>query len=158
MRVVFLDIDGVMNSVEFLGQMIATGTYQRNSLDRSAVAVLNKIVEATGAGFVITSTWRKSRSLDLLRTIFREHGFTGQVIDTTPDLSQLPRGAERLVRGDEILVWLELHPEADEFVIIDDDADMGELIDSLVQVDKAHGLTEAYLDPILHQLTERRVA
>ena len=56
-------------------------------------------------------------------------------------------------RGREIQLWLQQHPEVDSFVILDDDADMDNLIDRLVQTEIETGLTEQDADRAIELLT-----
>lgn len=56
MKYVFLDIDGVM--VAKNGTWLAKRTYPETTLKKEAAEALHKIVDATGAKIVITSSWR----------------------------------------------------------------------------------------------------
>ena len=79
---------------------------------------------------VLASDWR----LDpvLLAAARREI----DVFDVTPALQGQPRGAE-------IELWLKGHPEAEEFVILDDDAEfLPEQQPHLVRTTLSEGLTE----------------
>ena len=143
MKVVFLDIDGVLNSTGFLLEARKKSFFEKDvdEIDPTRVALLNKIVEQTGAVIVISSSWRNILCLADLRELLRRRGFTGKVISQTPSLNFPGR-----VRGDEIQAFLDerrgWRPVLD-FVILDDDSDMGELSFYLVKTDPAVGLTEA---------------
>ena len=68
-KIVFLDIDGVLNSelhyVEKSQQQLADEIgYPLSEISRSAVSLLNQIVEKTGAKVVISSTWRLGRPVE----------------------------------------------------------------------------------------------
>lgn len=152
MRVVFLDIDGVLNSTRFLTAFDALATYHRWDqpwIDTTAVGHLNLILKATGACVVISSTWRRLRDLDALTTHLKNHNLEGQVIGATPDLTYLDRGDRPLWRGDEIEHWITSYPRKVDFVILDDGRDMGRLAHRLVQTDIAVGLT---YDNALHAI------
>ena len=114
MKVIFLDIDGVLNSKKFF-KSDYTYAAPDDSLDPYAIKKLNKIVDKTGAEIVVSSTWRIGKSVDDLENILNRNGFTGHVIDKTEDLIH-----ERKTRGDEIKKWLDEHLNIDSFVIIDD--------------------------------------
>lgn len=151
MRVVFLDIDGVLNSLTFMRDLHnrspdpALGPPDfRHQIDDTAVLRLNRLLEATGAVVVISSSWRRIVDLDELWQILKSHGFEGCIVGTTPDLSYLERAATRMLpRGDEIAHWLAHSPRAvHAFVILDDVSNMGELSHRLVLTDDRVGLTD----------------
>jgi histidinol phosphatase-like enzyme len=52
MKVIFLDIDGVLNSEEFLKKN------KNEAIDRNNVSILKKIIDKTGAFIVMSSAWR----------------------------------------------------------------------------------------------------
>jgi hypothetical protein len=135
MKVIFLDIDGVLNS---LRSAIRYGNFDHFS--REAVKALNILTDATGAKLVISSTWRIARKdyIDVLRA----NGVMGEIIGATPNLSHDQNGVcVGVIRGFEIKVWLEDHPDVEDFIILDDDNDMGELLNHLVQTNPDVGLT-----------------
>lgn len=145
MKVIFLDIDGVLNSHKFFKERNeeAEGVrpfngdrieYKLADIDLKAVALLNDLFEKTGAKVVISSVWRLSLSVDQLKTIFKRVGFKGEIIDKTVQL--------RSIRGLEIAQWMETNPGVESFVILDDDSDMGDLMNRLVKTTFDDGLTE----------------
>jgi hypothetical protein len=108
MRVIFLDIDGVLNCWEtterwrgFIG------------IDPKLAQRLAELVRVTSAKVVLSSTWR--RDPDWLKTMQANH--VVGLIDRTPLLPNRPR-------GEEIDLWLHEHPEVERYAIIDDDSDM----------------------------------
>lgn len=111
-KIIFLDIDGVMNSInerklhpEDFGKMYG--------IDPKPVAILNDLVEKTGAEIVLSSTWRLDENY---KEVMREAGIN--VIGRTPYL-----GGQ--IRGEEIDLWLKEHgSDVDLYAIIDDDSDM----------------------------------
>ena len=130
MKIIFLDVDGVLNSLQ-------DGNSVRLRTD-SHLKLLKQIVDATGAKIVLSSSWRigptKARN-NLLKRL-EEYGL--QIMDSTPVLS----GASS--RGDEIRQWLtESKYEIESFVILDIEDDMGEFTaKNLVQTNTAVGLQE----------------
>ncbi len=130
--VVFLDIDGVLH--------IAGDPSMR--LNADCVRALNWLTEAGDAQIVVSSTWR---FLPDLRGRLTADGVQAKVIGTTPNLGDVER-------GEEIARWLEIHSHR-AFVILDDDADMGDLLPYLVQTESAHGLTLPLADLALGVLT-----
>lgn len=141
MKVIFLDIDGVLNSRR---TAVALGDFGRPShLDRGecplfdpiAVRLLQILTERSGAVIVWTSTWRIGKDPQLLADAFAKHyNWQGaKVIGSTP--------VRHGKRGDEIKEWLERNP-VENYVILDDDSDMlPEQMSNFVKVPFATGLT-----------------
>lgn len=147
MRILFLDIDGVLNSRRFFevdskrAHRKARGTAKAQdpvaAIDPVAVAYLNTVVARTGCKIVISSTWRNHHFPEEIAGFLRERGFVGEVIDATP---KIERGIEIVPRGEEIAMWLREHPDVVDYAIVDDQDDMGELRYRLVQTTSAEGL------------------
>ncbi len=142
MKVIFLDFDGVMNSV---GSMIynnrmkllgLSDTPTHESFDPIASSNLQYILEElSDVQIVVSSTWRKYKNLEALKKIFETNRILpDRMIGTTPVDSDR-------YRGKEIHMYLKDHPEVTEFVIIDDDTDMEPYMDRLVKTDCRNGLT-----------------
>lgn len=163
MDTLFLDVDGVINSTRSLlrANKATPTTYERDflfelsntyysgypvsilthdllGLDQECIKHLNLVLEATGAQVVVSSSWRFCHNIVGLQKLLEYRGFKGELIDITPINLMGPNK----VRGHEIQAWLDLNPEVDRFVIIDDDSDMAHLKRYLVLVDKKVGLTE----------------
>ena len=63
MKIVFLDIDGVLKTKQGLRRAYARhGKLIPDSWDEGAVRNLNKLTEEAGAKIVLTSTWRYRRN------------------------------------------------------------------------------------------------
>lgn len=148
MKVLFLDFDGVLNSHQWMqanaDKFPMNHMWHHTHLDELAVGRLEKIVQATGAKVVISSTWRLLNSLPRLCDILQNHGFTGEVIGITPRLGG--------PRGNEIASWLNDHGPIENFVIIDDDGDMVHLKHKLVQTSWDLGLQDEHVDAAIEQL------
>lgn len=129
--IVFLDIDGVLNSQEFFRQREMTKENWRD-LDQSCIKELNTITSASGARIVISSTWRLTNDFPAIIGRLKSQGVEGDIIGRTPRLGR--------VRGDEIFAWMQCQIEWPQFVILDDDSDMGHLMDWLVRTDPVMGL------------------
>lgn len=150
-KIIFLDIDGVLNHAG-----CTESIYEHDPL---CVAQLNRITDVTGAKIVISSTWRLGKKSEWIK---ERLGITGLVIGITPYLCKKnEKGWEdHLERGKEIQAWLDQYNQdlkqeckVTEFVIIDDDRDMCELIDRLVQTDYMEGgLTKEIADRVIERL------
>lgn len=120
MKVIFLDIDGVLvtrNSIKYQYLNFPDETNIRFS--KKAVKNLNKLIRLTKAEIVISSTWRLFHSLEELQNIFEEQKIKGEIISTTS--VEKATIEEDIPRGQKIADWLEQHPEVEQYVIIDDD-------------------------------------
>tara|TARA_Y100000310_G_scaffold118047_2_gene116771 strand:- start:3865 stop:4335 length:471 start_codon:yes stop_codon:yes gene_type:complete len=137
MKVIFLDIDGVINNA---ASIMKPGLH---TLNPACVERLNRLCDETGAVVVVSSTWRKVWPLVALQQRFEEYGFTGRLVDRTPII----RNAER---GQEIASYLSdcaIHGyPIERWVILDDNTDMGPLLGDLVKTDHQAGLTEEDMD------------
>lgn len=109
MNVVFLDIDGVLASWLKMGNVNkdADGHF----FEPDAIEALNKITNHIGGKIVISSTWRKSRTLEMFQDIFKRRGVEAEVVGLTPELDT--------GRADEIQQWIDEN-EVEYFIIIDD--------------------------------------
>jgi len=159
MKIVFLDIDGVLNHQEFYRAKRAAGTDKTSreidDIDPSKVALLNKLHLETNCEFVISSTWRLGRTPEDLQKILDHHGFTGKVVDVTP------RG-KCGHRGCEIQEWLQHHraftgawsSDYKEYVILDDDSDMLMWqMGNYINVDQEVGITNTTIYKAIRILT-----
>lgn len=118
MKIIFLDIDGVLNSTAYRSQLGMR--YFSQIIDRRKMPLLKEIVEETGAQIVLSSTWRKFWNPGEKQTdsagqyfsdLFQEYGLW--IHSKTPVL-------ERAGRNDEIQAWLDRYPYIDGYVILDD--------------------------------------
>ncbi len=169
MRILFLDIDGVLNSWKHFkaqskrSMRKAKGKAKIEALDRSdphwmidsnAVALLNEIVEHTNCKIVISSTWRILWDLEKIQEVLKRHGFGGEIIGKTDNHVILPVGVLKYERGYEIDQWLSQHPETSRFAILDDNSDMAHLIDQLIQTTIAKGLEPKHVRKVIKLLLE----
>lgn len=134
--VIFLDIDGVLNTLETVKELSLP-------LQASSIAALNELIEKSGARVVISSSWRCYYDLAKIEEILNSYGFVGEIVGQTPVL----RGAER---GEEIKTWLQVHGEGvGAFVILDDHSDMSDARAQLVQTDAQEGLQKRHVQRAL---------
>lgn len=155
MRVVFLDIDGVLNHCATRGPSATEGEPLPIPIAPECMSRLNRLIAETGAKVVISSSWRLFTSWEHLGPALVRHGLMAEVIGETPDLVNdapwlerwraregAPFAYERMERGWEIREWLAAHPEVEQFVILDDCSDMAELKPCLVLTDPIAGLDD----------------
>lgn len=142
MKLLFLDIDGVLNSTEFFRRK----TRDKVSICRTLTARVNAICVEADAQVVISSTWRVLHPLPWLRQTLRRKGLRARVLGVTPDLSWCPGNvhAYRHTRGEEIARWLADNPYSVEgLCILDDDSDMAHLAPWHVKTSFETGITDA---------------
>ena len=106
MKVIFLDIDGVLNC-----QKTPNPRNLPYIVDKRLLARLTKLLERTGAKVVLSSSWRCD-PIGLLAAKYWKVPF----IDVCPDLPKSQRGKE-------MLKWLSCHPKVSRFAVIDDEDD-----------------------------------
>ena len=153
MKLLFLDIDGVINSHTFLydqGGFARQREIERNdeSLDSlewhlatidlvDGIPRLQKVIQATKAKVVISSSWRKTMSLKRLIKMFAM--FDIEVIDRTPTGSEMEYSCSYSklsgkmsgttdYRGQEINEWLTKNKDfykIDSYAVVDDSLDAG---------------------------------
>lgn len=142
MKVVFLDIDGVLNSLAWLVSRRARPGH-REAIDPLAVLLLNQITDTTGASVVIVSSWRTLGSPLALVEVLQAAGVTACIHGVAPSLSRWTWPYRVATRLEEIEAWLGEHADVDVFVILDDEHDYGGLEARRVRTDPALGLTAA---------------
>ena len=133
-KVIFLDIDGVLNS----DNTIRTTRDGCTFVSVRQIKNLRHIIKETGAKVVLSSNWRIDRNEEFLNADFLElkHELTKYGIrfyDYTP---VMPSGH----RGAEINQWLKEHHEVENFVILDDRCDIEPNKDHWVQTVMSRGL------------------
>jgi hypothetical protein len=106
MKVIFLDIDGVLNC-----DTTPNARKFPYMVDKALLARFRGLVKSSGAFVVLSSTWRVD-PVGLMAAKFFEVPFH----DVCPDMPGAPR-------CEEIIVWLRNHPEVSRYVVLDDDND-----------------------------------
>ncbi len=145
-KVIFLDIDGVLNSAKWEQEVLNTyGIDAVTILDQKALFLLTELVNWTNARLVLSSSWRISAfAREAVQDNLRPYGLS--LYSWTEQ--------ETGCRGDQIEAWLAKHPEVTKFVILDDDNDMGNLMDHLVQTTFYNGLQLKHINMAYDILTE----
>lgn len=139
--VVFLDFDGVVNTIYWKKDtngvccvnVMKGGHTELNN--QQAIGWLNELYSIVQYDIVVSSTWRMSMTLEELQDLLIKSGFRPdiRVIGKTPVLHE--------ERGIEIQQWIDENNFTGDFIIIDDDSDMGELLPKLVKCDTYIGFT-----------------
>lgn len=156
MKVLFLDIDGVLNSLEWCkagnGFGFPPGRQQSCTKEKlrwcpAMVRRLRRVIDETGAHIVISSSWRGygAGAVRKWRAMFNVYGWrNAPVIGETPDLAAKQSNGiyVAMKRGEEVAAWIKAHGHVvDRFVCVDDGDDF--LPDQpLVLTDMETGLTD----------------
>lgn len=147
MRIIFLDVDGVLNSTRsFCGTQTTVGQSREewniSVVDPVAVGLIRRCIEEHDLCLVISSTHRQhflkpeteyvelpdgragmmrnQCDLPVMAEYFGKLGMPAdKVVGWTPDLFIAGR-----CRGDEIQHYLDNHPEVEAYAILDDSSDM----------------------------------
>lgn len=152
-KIIFLDIDGVLNTKYWYTQMVQnTPTDEYGyAFDPKAVANLKSIVDETGADIVISSSW-KCMGLSQMEEMWRDRSLPGKIIGITPnsvsDEMLLNADIDSIelfhIRGEEIKQWLTKYgKQVSNYAIIDDmDNMLSEQQSHFVQTNPEVGITE----------------
>ena len=135
MKVIFLDIDGVLATGETFNKNVEVNGEGFCPFYKGAVYNLNKITAATGAVLCISSSWRcGGPRWDALVEHFKQQGVEGQIIGRTPQLERKSPGGVYMAvqRGEEIKAWLST--DVSHYVALDDDSDMDAIPGHFVHV------------------------
>jgi hypothetical protein len=149
MKIIFLDIDGVLNCesaykngecnyVEWTNHLGEKDHHQ--SFCSWSKELLNKLIDKTDAKIVISSTWRSS-GIEFMQRVWELEGMHGTIIGLTPNFRgdingyTIPRGCEiekwlsdngfRHINWDKSVQQKYIEKTGIEnYIIIDDDSDM----------------------------------
>lgn len=136
MNILFLDYDGVVNTPIWneLGTSCNYGTpFQGRVNNFQAVQWVSEFCEKFSYDIVVTSSWR----MDPKYTVYLRQG---GLRETVKIIGRTPRNNGKC-RGDEIQEWINTHRDIENFIILDDDSDMGHLKDHLIQCNSLLGFT-----------------
>ena len=149
MKIIFLDFDGVITHPESGWR-----------IDQKKVKLVEKIIKATDAKIVISSSWaigskdaeafiKHNLSEKLLNTLFAKSIFS---------VVQQARYWDDS-RGQQIERWLNEHEnEVENYVILDDDSDMLESqLFNFVQTDTFFGMSDRTVDLAVKILNNKRI-
>jgi hypothetical protein len=106
MKIIFLDIDGVLNC-----DKTPNPRKFPYIVDNKLLARFKKLLERTGAKVVLSSSWR----CDPIGLFAARH-WGVPFIDVCPDKPRSPR-------RNELLAWLSDHPRVTRYAVIDDEDD-----------------------------------
>lgn len=116
-----LDIDGVICTRSTYGRGM-NNKWSAYMFDPKCVAVLNFILQETGAEIILSSDWRHQYTLQEMREIFCHNGVIRGPIGFTPSSKNYTAMNLEGGRSEEINLWLKMHAwkEDIKWVAIDD--------------------------------------
>lgn len=115
MKVIFLDIDGVLNGNCYTPENNNAGVL----IDNARLKLIKQIVDATDAKLVLSSSWKEHWEIDTdkcdetgkeMNSSFADEGLS--IYDKTT--------THQGNRKKEIIEWMKTHSDVKNFVVIDD--------------------------------------
>ena len=134
MKLLFLDIDGVMTNDDTI-----INPNHICSFSKSCVEVLNQILQTHQVKIILTSSWRTVFDAEKQNQIFIENGIIQTPAGQTPSISNLKRGLE-------IKKYLEKRKPT-HFLILDD-MEIPGFPNNFLRINPATGLTPEHLPEI----------
>lgn len=150
MKVIFLDVDGVLNN-RFTRARSPQGFI---GIMDSKVKLVAKIADETDAIIVLSTDWRLMDDDDpdyiYLKKKLDKQGLCA--FDKTPDIN-------RFERGREIAAWLDAHENVEQYVVLDDivfhDFNYYDLHHNCVITDPDDGITQTEVEEAIKILNRK---
>ena len=159
-KYIFVDFDGVLVSERYHAAVLSTGKVPSDLygplFDPEAVENLRMIIDATGAGVIISSTW-KFEGETRMKGLWDKRKMPGNLLGSTPDtaldidilsmdLDDPNTFANLAGKGSEVKAWLKQNAPKDpskyRYVILDDMTDfLPEQKDNFIPVSPRVGIT-----------------
>jgi hypothetical protein len=134
MKIIFLDIDGVLNSDEYYRSVDRTRR-DWNRFDPKVVAHIKRLIEEFSATIVISSTWRFG-AVKMLNDELIKSGLKKYLNKDWKTPQVYPSH-----RGTEIRMWLDNQAYMSNYLILDDDTNiLEEQIPNFVQTNLQLGM------------------
>ena len=161
MRILFLDIDGVLNAHEPFDPVVGCGRIYHDKVEQ-----LNRVLVATGANLILSSAWRYQIlngwcTIEGFSWLLRTHGVLGGRLLGHTAADTMHDGAWDGIpgswpihneRGKQIADWWLAHPEfrGDRYAVVDDlDLGISEAGHPFVQTNGKVGLTDVDADKLI---------
>ncbi len=149
MKVIFCDVDGVLNSDDFIDSVKG-----KQDIDIKTVLLLKRAIEETGAKIVMDTSFRYTQSFLKVQEILLQNGI---MFDKTPFIDN--------ERGKEIKQYLSKHKDIEDYILLDDvvfpDFD-DELLSHLIKMDDTNtrgigkGLQEKDVEEIIRRFGRKK--
>lgn len=149
MKVIFCDVDGVLNSDDFIDSVKG-----KQDIDIKTVLLLKRAIEETGAKIVMDTSFRYTQSFLKVQEMLLQNGI---MFDKTPFIDN--------ERGKEIKQYLSEHKDIEDYILLDDvvfpDFD-DELLNHLIKMDDTNtrgigkGLQEKDVEEIIRRFGRKK--
>lgn len=163
-KIIFLDIDGVLNPTHYSNSLYkmwkasfkeikSHDEYGQLFFDQNCNA-LKRIIEETGSKIVISSTWRMA-GLNEMKSLWKHRCLAGEIISITPNESDVVQNGicdfiDLVNRGMEIDLWIKNNNYSGKYAIIDDTNDMlKKQNEFFVKTNEFVGLTNSDADKVI---------
>ena len=151
MKVIFLDIDGVLNSDTYMKKQLDNSSEGIESeIDPATLILLKKAVDTTGAKIILSSSWRIMRKYNELEKFLMKFGIS--LSGKTPYVDGK--------RGLEIKQYLSENENIEQYLILDDEIFESfdeELVNHLILTksdQNYHGFSEGLTEKHIKQIVE----
>lgn len=145
MKVIFCDVDGVLNSDDFIDSVKG-----KQDIDIKTVLLLKRAIEETGAKIVMDTSFRYTQSFLKVQEMLLQNGI---MFDKTPFIDN--------ERGKEIRQYLAEHKEdVEDYILLDDvvfpDFD-DELLSHLIKMDdtNSRGIGKGFQEKDVEEIIRR---
>lgn len=149
MKVIFVDVDGVLNSDDFIDSVKGS-----QDIDIKTIRLLKNAVNETGAKIVMDTSFRYTKSFLKVQEMLLQNGI---LFDKTPFIDN--------ERGKEIKQYLVEHKDIEDYILLDDvifpDFD-DELLEHLIKMDDTNsrgigkGLQEKDVEEIIRRFGRKK--
>ncbi len=149
MKVIFVDVDGVLNSDDFIDSVKGS-----QDIDIKTIRLLKNAVNETGAKIVMDTSFRYTKSFLKVQEMLLQNGI---LFDKTPFIDN--------ERGKEIKQYLAEHKDIEDYILLDDvifpDFD-DELLEHLIKMDDTNsrgigkGLQEKDVEEIIRRFGRKK--
>lgn len=144
MKVIFCDVDGVLNSDDFIDSVKG-----KQDIDIKTVLLLKRAIEETGAKIVMDTSFRYTQSFLKVQEMLLQNGI---MFDKTPFIDN--------ERGKEIKQYLSKHKDIEDYILLDDvvfpDFD-DELLNHLIKMDDTNtrGIGKGFQEKDVEEIIRR---
>lgn len=123
MKIIFLDVDGVINAIDSIAIPPDTFYFEGEPFSAGALNLLKKLAEEAPAEIVLSSGWRlEKKNYQIIERLLKLYNL--EIFDVTPRLysrgSYIPFHLLEKIRSKEIGMWLTENNSIKEYVILDD--------------------------------------
>ena len=144
MKLIFLDIDGVLNNC------MSSGVFHESSTIYGCITELNRILLTSEAGIILISNWKDSYDFKIIKNLLLyERGiYQHSILGLTSIGINKEEGITHFLKNPPL--------EIDNFIIIDDNLDMkDELLRSkYIKTESMIGLTQIEADLAIQKLLQ----